>query len=76
MYICNDCGEVFEEFKEVCEAHPYGMGSAYETWCVCPYCESNDFDEAEECECCGEAFPKKSLTDGLCEECYEENEDD
>ena len=76
MYICNECKEVFEEYEVVYEALPYGMGSAYEKWCVCPYCGDTDFDEAEECECCGEVVAKERLKDGLCEECYEGDEDD
>lgn len=70
MYICNDCGAVFEDFKVVREAHPYGMGVAFEEWAYCPHCDSGDFEEAKECERCGEYFV--SLTDGLCDLCYEE----
>jgi len=70
MYICNDCGEVFEDCKVVYEPHPYGMGSAYEKWYLCPHCDSTDIDEAKECERCGEYFA--DLRKGLCDCCYDE----
>ena len=70
MYICNDCGAVFEECKVEYEFHPYGSGTAKEEWWYCPNCDSADFEEAKECKRCGEYFV--SLTDGLCDLCYEE----
>jgi hypothetical protein len=74
MYICENCGEVFEEFGTYYEHHPYGNGYATEEWSCCPYCKDTDIVEAHECECCGEHFA--TLTDGLCYECYHEEEDD
>lgn len=68
MYICNNCGEVFEEAKVIEEHHPYGMGTATEEWYVCPHCEDTDFQAAQECERCGELVAE--LNDGLCECCY------
>lgn len=72
MFICKSCDEVFEEFETHYEHHPYGDGYAEEKWWCCPYCRDTDIAEAEECENCGEYFI--SLTDGLCEVCYEERE--
>lgn len=68
MYICNNCGEVFEDCKIIEEHHPYGMGTATENWYVCPYCEDTSFSEAEQCEMCGEFVTE--LNDGLCDVCY------
>ena len=73
MYICENCGEVFEEYNTIVERHPYGMGYASEEWASCPYCGDTDIVEAEECENCGEYFAH--LTDGLCDECYKEEEE-
>jgi hypothetical protein len=50
-----------------------GNGYATEEWSCCPFCGDTDVSEAEKCECCGEYFA--SLTDGLCDECYEKNEE-
>ena len=68
MYICNNCGETFEDCKIIVEHHPYGMTSATEYWSVCPHCESTDFAEAKKCERCGEYVAE--LEDGLCDVCY------
>ena len=42
MYICSECEGVFEEPETYEEHHPYGMGTASETWYVCPYCQSTN----------------------------------
>ena len=68
MYICNICGEVFEEPEVIYERRPYGMGYAEEEFWVCPHCKDTDIQEAERCESCGEYFAE--LEDGLCEYCY------
>jgi hypothetical protein len=74
MYICENCGEVFEECDTHYEAHPYGDGYAHEAWSCCPYCRDTDVVEAHQCEACEEYFA--SLTDGiLCEKCYKESEE-
>lgn len=46
MYICEKCGEVFEE--------PKVIGSDVDRGEVCPGCGSDDFDEAYQCALCGE----------------------
>lgn len=35
----------------------------------CPCCKSDDFDEAKECEVCGEFYAEDELIKGVCEEC-------
>jgi hypothetical protein len=70
MYICNSCGELFEECEIVEEHHPYGEGSAVEVWVVCPHCGDNDFDKAEKCSRCGEYVAE--TYDGLCDICYDD----
>ena len=67
MFICNECGHIFEEPKIIEEHHPYGMGYAVEEWAVCPNCQENDFTEAERCAVCGQHVAE--LTDDLCKEC-------
>lgn len=68
MYICNNCGTTFDDYKTIKEYHPYGMGYAEEQIAVCPHCEDTDFCEAKECERCGELFAE--LEDGLCDVCH------
>lgn len=70
MFICNECGETFEEPKYIKEHHPYGDGFATEEWAVCPYCEENDFNVAERCSECGEYVSVSN--DGMCDECFME----
>ena len=72
MFKCENCGEIFEECDTHYEYHPYGDGYASEEWSCCPYCRDTDIVEVYECEGCGEYFA--SLTDDLCDECYEEGE--
>ena len=71
MYICHNCGAVFDTPDTYEEHHPYGMGYARERWSVCPSCGDTDFDEAKECSRCGEYFAELE-DDGLCELCWDE----
>ena len=73
MFICEDCGYVFEEPKTIEEHHPYGMGYATEQLAVCPHCRSYNFDEAKQCDRCGEYVAE--LHDGLCDICYSDLND-
>jgi hypothetical protein len=75
MFICLDCGEIFEEPGTFSQRHPYGEGYATETLACCPYCGSS-FAEAEQCTVCGEWFEKYDITDGLCDECVKELEEE
>lgn len=70
MFICEHCGEVFDEPRKYEERHPYGMGYAVEVWYECPYCCETGFEEARQCSVCGEYFAV--LEDGLCDACFEE----
>ena len=61
MYICEDCGHVFETPEKFAEAH----GEHYEG---CPECGSS-FAVADECKDCGEYFSIHDLNGGICEDC-------
>ncbi len=79
MYKCCDCGCVFEEPKHYSEDRTPGGafegGSFIEHYEGCPYC-SGAFEEATECDGCGEYFFESCLVstkDGrYCEDCLEE----
>ena len=71
MYYCKDCGEVFEEPVVIRDdPSPAGVDlpSGYYEYHTCPYCESDDIEEAEVCACCGEWFGGDG---NLCEECLD-----
>ena len=69
MYICKECGFVFDEPKELVETH--GLSTPpYETWYVCPNCNDTAICEAQECERCGTVCAE--LSKGLCDVCYED----
>lgn len=68
MYICNNCGAIFETPSIYEEHHPYGMTSATEIWAICPHCEDTEIEDAKQCERCGEYFAE--LHEGLCDCCY------
>lgn len=62
MYICNNCGAVFDEFAVTTER----MGEGVESWAVCPYCGEPGFTSADLCPVC-HGWKKKK--DRICETC-------
>lgn len=74
MYICKECGEVFNEpAVEYDDPSPYGVGlpSGHYTYSYCPKCNCDDIDEASVCVSCGEYFDGDTSVGGLCEWCWE-----
>lgn len=81
MYKCLDCGHVFEEPKQYSEDRTPGGacegGSFIEHYTGCPLC-SGAYEEAKQCEICGEYFAYDELTDtteyinGGCGDCCEQ----
>lgn len=81
MYKCLDCGQVFDEPKQYSEDRtPDGVfegGSFIEHYTGCPVC-SGAYEEAKQCEICGEYFMSDELTDtteyinGGCGDCCEQ----
>ena len=70
--ICTDCGYVFdfEDRTVVKESHGFDDGF-YETFSCCPNC-GGDFEDADDCCECGEAFTEDELYEGWCEKCLRE----
>lgn len=64
MYICDDCGNVFENYIE--DVTDYGQ-----TIIVSPCCLET-FEEAEACERCEKYIPKENINSKLCSACEEE----
>lgn len=83
MYICCDCGHVFEEPKHYSEDRTPGGafegGSFIEHYDGCPLC-AGAFEEAVECDGCGEYVSERVIeynNDGaFCNSCMEEMEED
>lgn len=69
MFICGDCGKLFEEPKEWSQNH--GEPHLTERWSGCPDC-GGGFEEAYHCKQCYNEFMKDDLTEGYCEECLKE----
>lgn len=72
MYVCVDCGTVFEEARYYVETH--GLETPpYETWYGCPKC-GGYYIEAFKCDCCGEWITGQyAITDdgySYCDNCY------
>ena len=77
MYKCIDCGNVFEEpHYEPAWLGECGDRDVYGNDCSCPHCGSEDFDEAEKCELCGEYAAIEHLYDGVCGKCLHECDGD
>ena len=78
MQKCLECGKVFEddEIAHWQESRGEFWGSpAYETMSGCPHCQG-DYEEAYECEECGQYFTLDELDENcLCEDCREDEED-
>ena len=62
MYICLDCGNVFDK----CEYETDEMG---QKWQLCPVCKGESIDEAVHCKKCHEATGREQARYGLCADC-------
>lgn len=78
MYYCGNCKRSFdeEEFGWISQWDGEGvMGGWHDVDACCPYCRSmDDWEEAEECCCCGEYYGKEDYMirvddDWYCLEC-------
>lgn len=69
MYLCANCGQMFD-FPDVVDdfTSEFWGGIVRHTTTVCPSCGSDDFDEMDKCEVCGEYI---APGEELCENCRE-----
>ena len=66
MYICTECGELFDDTKIILyEDAEIGHQSHIE---ACPWC-GGDFEEVKECLGCGKHCAEGDLTEGFCVKC-------
>ena len=73
MYLCLDCGQIFEHSKHYVEAHGFDS-PPYEEWNGCPAC-GGSFIDALQCSICGkyirDDFIELKNGDIIGECCYE-----
>ena len=74
MWYCLNCHHVFDSpkyCKDIIVVDPYPDGPMVS---VCPYCLSDEFVKAIQCDCCGEYiegdFIKIKTEECFCENCY------
>ena len=65
-YYCYDCGSLIDEDELHTRTVEYSHGELVDE-AICPYCGSDEVDEAETCALCGEAMPEK--LGECCEDC-------
>lgn len=65
MFICLECGAVFEEPKTVYEKFEY----SYMTIRECPGCQSQAFETATTCDLCGAYISREQAEYGMCAQC-------
>ncbi len=73
MYRCKDCGRKIVNLRKVEEKH--GMvGRPYETFYLCPYCDSTNYEKMKPnyCKCCGARMYKQ--VDYCCPACKKRGE--
>lgn len=56
MYYCTDCKERFEEPNKIQEPHHEIDAPFSETFGICPYCGSGDYEELAQCDICKEFY--------------------
>lgn len=69
MYICEKCGNTFDELKEL---KNMGGDIGENDYC-CPYCGSDAYDEAIECAVCGDIVKESDSHECVCDSCLEKN---
>lgn len=75
MFVCRECGSLFEDPASYYEAHGFSDCRG-EEWSVCPCCGSPDYDVGVFCHSCGEFIPSEDAipihiphTVYICEDC-------
>lgn len=72
MFVCSECGHLFQESKHYVETHGFNYGP-YEEWDGCPYC-SGAYTETYQCEGCGKWIADEYVKiddNRYCSDCYE-----
>ena len=74
---CMNCGEIFEFDEARRIRNPEFMETSGDEFVYgCPACGCEEWEEADECGCCGATFMLRDSTQKLCPACAEEAEND
>ena len=74
---CMNCGEIFEFNEARRIRNPEFMETSGDEFVYgCPACGCEEWEEADECGCCGSTFMLRDSTQKLCPACAEEAEND
>ena len=69
MYLCANCGRMFDSPDEVEDFTSEYWGATVRHYTtVCPNCGSDDFDEMDKCQVCGNDIPPGEK---ICENCHD-----
>ena len=69
--ICNTCKRSFEDYEIYIKPGTADPDVGYNGDECCPFCKSDDIEEAVECECCGRAFSYDDCRNFICADCLE-----
>ena len=78
-WYCKKCKEIasVQDLKFIRDEEPHywldDSPTEVSYTAYCPYCGSDQIDEACYCDICGEPFAPDDLEDGMCEDCREKN---
>ena len=74
MFYCEECCNIFENYVEKRYRNSAGEELDPPTY-RCPYCKSEFFYAAEQCDICEEYKDQCTVYDGVCEDCLEKIEE-
>jgi hypothetical protein len=72
MYVCLDCGKLYDEQPTIQERHGELDGNWYETLpdtCIC----GGNIEEAVQCKVCDDWYSEDDLVEGVCGYCLHRN---
>lgn len=72
MYICLECGAVFEQPKRTIERFEHSRMTIKE----CPNCQSQALEKATTCDLCGAYISQEQARYGMCSQCEMETDAD
>lgn len=74
MYICLECGALLESTVSIPVLHDEVDDQSIKTYHGCPYCKSDQVEEAKQCDLCGKYVVNDyiELKDGTtaCHDCF------